>query len=159
MIVVSNTSPITNLAGISFLDILRQLYDTIYIPSAVFYEISNYKQPGVNEIKSSDWIVHKNITNKALAMSLENDLDKGESEAITLALDLKADLLIIDERAGRFAASQLGLNISGILGILLDAKNHNVIPQIKPFLDNLIVKSGFWIRNDLYNRILKAAKE
>jgi len=154
VIVVSNTTPIIKLAGIQFLDILKSLFDSIYIPSAVYFEVTNNDQPGSQEVKTYDWIIHKNIQNMKMNFLLRNDLDAGESEAITLASEINADLLLIDEKKGRYAADQLGLNKTGTIGILQLAKKRNIIPAIKPLLDDLIEKTGFWIKEDLYTQIL-----
>jgi predicted nucleic acid-binding protein len=86
-------------------------------------------------------------------------LDRGEAEAIALALELNADLLLIDERKGRVAASQLGIRVVGILGMLVEAKQRGFVSAIKPIVDDLIRQAGFWIRNDLYNRVLQSVNE
>ena len=106
MIVVSDTSPITNLAAISHLDLLQHLYGFIIIPIAVYDEMVRVDKivPGALEVQNYSWIKTQKIINtqqvKALRESQEN-IDLGEAEAIILALELKADLLLMDERRGR----------------------------------------------------------
>lgn len=83
----------------------------------------------------------------------------GEAEAIALALELNADRLLIDEQLGRQEASNLGIEITGILGILVAAKVRRLIPSVQPIMDALIAQAGFLIHPSLYIRILQAADE
>ena len=71
---------------------------------------------------------------------------------------MNANRLLIDERRGRNEAIQLGLQVTGLLGILLAAKRQGLIPLVQPLLDSLIVQ-GFWIREELYAEILLLAGE
>lgn len=161
MIVVSNTSPIINLACIGQLDILRQLYGAIAIPSSVYHEVAvtGIGEAGSREVQELDWIETKKITNRLQVVALQIELDKGEAEAIVLALELNAELLLLDERRGRAVATRLGLKSVGILGCLIDAKHAGLVHSIKPILDSLIVNAGFWVTESLYMRVLQAAGE
>jgi len=67
--------------------------------------------------------------------------------------------LLIDERRGRKVASRFGLNYIETLGILIEAKHKGLITAIKPIVDNLIIEAGFWIKNDLYDKVLQVAGE
>ena len=161
MIVVSNTSPIINLAAIGRLDILRQLYGSIAIPESVYHEIAvtGSGDPGSREVPALGWIETKKATNRLHVAALQIELDKGEAEAIVLALELNAELLLLDERRGRAVASRMGLKSVGILGCLIEAKHKGLIPSIKPILDDLIAKAGFWVTTNLYTRVLQTAGE
>ena len=68
MRVVSNTSPIINLAGIGRLDLLRDLYGAIVIPRAVYGEITGFGQhlPGAAEVQAADWIAVYEVKNRSL---------------------------------------------------------------------------------------------
>ena len=161
MIVVSNTSPIINLAAIGRLDILRQLYGSIVIPESVYHEIAvtGSGEAGSWEVQALGWIETKKATNRLHAAALQIELDKGEAESIALALELRADLILLDERRGRTVTSRLGLKSVGILGCLIEAKRKGLISSIKPILEDLIAKAGFWVTENLYNRVLQTAGE
>jgi predicted nucleic acid-binding protein len=161
MIVVSNASPIVNLAAVGQLDLLRQLYGQVLIPQAVHKEIviAGRGQSGATEVETFDWIESRRVTDWIAVASLQLELDEGEAEAIALAAELKADLLLLDERKGRVVASRLGLKFVGLLGVLVEAKHKGLILAVRPVLDNLISKAGFWISRDLYEHVLQAAGE
>jgi len=163
LIVISDTSAITNLAAIQQLNLLPKLYQKIIIPDAVYHELIDIDPPvpGALEAKSADWLEIKQTTNREVVERLQKSgrLDLGESEAIALALELDADLLLIDERRGRSEANRLGLRITGLLGILVDAKNKELITEVKPLMDALIATSEFRVSASLYAQILKMVDE
>lgn len=161
MIVVSDTSPINNLAAINQLEILHQLYGTVIIPEAVYNELTEPDFPvaGATEVQTFDWIEVRSVNNRAVVNALESELDIGEAEAIALAVEISAEQLIIDERLGRVVADRFSLNYTGILGILIEAKTKALIPTVKPLLDALRNQAGFWIAEPLYNRVLQLAGE
>jgi predicted nucleic acid-binding protein len=161
MIVVSNTSPIINLAVIDHLNLLHQLYSEVIIPRAVYNEIviAGEGQPGAVDIKGARWIAVKDVTNQALVTALRLDLDDGEAEAITQAVELKADLLLIDERKGRRLAEALGCRVIGLLAVLVEAKQQELLPAVKPILDQLILEAGFRVSSALYERVLEVVAE
>lgn len=164
MIVVSDTSPITNLAAIGRLNLLQTLYGHVIIPSEVYGEMVGLSRtvPGSKEIQSFDWIRTQTVLNQQQVIELRNsraNIDLGEAAAIALALETKADLLLIDERRGRAIASEYGLNIVGLLGVFLQAKAKKIIPAVKPLVDQLISEADFRVSQKLYELVLKAANE
>lgn len=161
MIVVSNTSPIINLAAVGQLDLLRQLYEKILIPQAVYGEVTNSDdlQPGATEVRTLAWIETRAAQDRTLVAALQGELDKGEAEAIALAKELAADLLLLDERRGRAVASRLALRFVGLLGALIEAKQKGLLAAVKPVLDDLVTKAGFWVSPQLYTRVLQVARE
>ena len=163
MLVVSDTSPISNLALVDRLSLLKEIYTTVVIPQAVAdeLEVGGKVDARIAAVRSYDWIVVRQATDIALIKTLreENLLDRGEAEAIALALDLKADKLLIDERLGRQEAVRLGLSITGVLGVLLIAKYRGLIPYVRPIIDDLIEVAGFRISSQLYQEVLLTANE
>jgi predicted nucleic acid-binding protein len=161
VIVVSDTSPTLNLAIIGHLDLLHQLYADIVIPSAVYQEtvVAGAGMPGATEVQTEPWFHQQPVADTALVALLRGDLDEGEAEAVALAHEIKADLLLIDEQAGRRHAARLGLKFIGLLGVLLAAKDVGLLPAVKGPLEDLIAKAGFWVRPPLYAAVLKAAGE
>lgn len=153
MIVVSDTSPITSLAKVDRLDLLRALYHSIRIPSAVGSELRR------GLIVIPDWIQVQSAADRALVTRLEINLDPGEAEALAVALEVRADLVLIDEKRGRDVARRLGLRFVGLLGVVLDAKRQGHVRAVRPLLDELATHAGFWIRDDLRREILEAAGE
>jgi predicted nucleic acid-binding protein len=91
--------------------------------------------------------------------ALSSELDPGEAEAIVLALEIKAEQVLIDERRGRMIAARLNLHYTGILGILVEAKSQGFIYTVKPLLDDLINKAGFWVAEPLYKSVLRLVNE
>ncbi len=161
MIVVSDTSPINNLAAISQLYLLHQLYGTVLIPEAVYQELTDPSFPvaGGTEVQTLDWIQTRTVRDRTIVESLSNELDIGEAEAIALAVEIQAERLLIDERRGRLVASRLNLRYTGILGILVEAKSQGLIAEVKPLLNALIDRAGFWVAEPLYNRVLQLVDE
>mgnify|MGYP000123266286 CR=1 FL=1 len=166
MIIINDTSPITNLAAIGKLDLLNLLYGSITIPVAVYNELTQPQTtkpiPGAEEVKTLSWIKTKavgNIQRVTEIINSESNIHRGEAEAIILALELNADILLIDERRGRELAASYNLKVTGLLGVLLQAKNQGQITAVKPLTDRLIQEAEFRINNQLYQTFLKLAEE
>lgn len=159
MIVVSDTSPLMNLAVVGRLDLLQRLFHEVLIPEAVYDELVVDGKAGETEIRSAPWITAAAVSNKTLVIHLQQTLDKGESEAIALAVETKASLLLIDESKGRTEALRLGVDVTGILGILLRAKERQFVPSVKTVLDEMMTRAGFWVDEELYSTILARANE
>lgn len=161
MIIVSDTSPLNNLASINQLHLLHQLYGTVAIPEAVYRELTDPDFPvaGATEVQTFDWIQTRAVNDRTFVEALSNELDIGEAEAIALAVEIQADQVLIDERRGRLVTSRLNLRYVGILGILVEAKSQGLIAEVKPLLDALVNEAGFWIAEPLYNSVLQMVGE
>ena len=163
MIIVSDTSPLSNLAVIGQISLLPKIYSRIIIPKTVAEELVNAGNsfPQIQSVVSLNWIEIREVKQSEMMRTLLDNslLDAGEAEAIILALELKAEELLIDERIGRYEASQLGIPITGLLGILLVAKRRNLISQVKPIIKNLISEAGFRVSPQLHQEVLQLAGE
>ncbi|MBL7792671.1 MAG: DUF3368 domain-containing protein [Saprospiraceae bacterium] len=158
MIVVSDTSVITNLVQIDQLTLLKDLFGNIVIPQKVYDELTKVPKQ-IELIERLNWIEVKQISDSSHFDNLLKTLDAGEAEAIVLAIELEADALLIDEKKGRKIAQEHGIIITGLLGILIIAKAENLISEVKPILDKLIFETGFRINPKLYQDILKKVDE
>jgi predicted nucleic acid-binding protein len=161
VIVVSDTSPINNLAAINQLHLLQQLYGTVLIPEAVYQELTDPDFPvaGAKEVQTFTWIQIRAVEDRTMLKALSSELDPGEAEAIVLALEMKAEQVLIDERRVRMIAARLNLHYTGILGVLVEAKSQGFISTVKPLLDDLINKAGFWVAEPLYKSVLRLVNE
>ena len=160
-IVVSDTTAITYLANIEALHILKALFQVIYIPEAVYDELTRHGDhiSGSKEVKSLPWIKVKKVDNyERYAKKFSTPLDPGEAQAIGLALHINADLLIIDELDGRYEAKKQEIKVIGMLGIFLKAKDKRLIPRVRPYLEKLRC-TNFRMSANLYNFVLEKAGE
>ena len=160
MKVVCNSSTVIALARISRLDILEKVVKSLMIPPAVYDDIvtKGAGRPGAAEVKEAKWIEKRNVSERELVMKLNVTLGRGESEAIALAKEVKADLVILDDEKARKAAISEGLRITGLLAFLVQAKEKDIIKRVKPLMDNLRQKD-FFISEDLYQDAIGKAGE
>ena len=164
MLVVSNTSPITNLAAVGHLDLLRALYAQIIIPEEVRDELvlgGSGNNPGAREVMSESWFVTMSVDahERAKIAQAYPALHAGEAAALTLAIERSADLVLLDDKDARQAASALKLSYVGIVGILLAAKARVLVPLIQPILDDLRARAGFRLAEATYQDALRHAGE
>ncbi|MDA0242512.1 MAG: DUF3368 domain-containing protein [Chloroflexi bacterium] len=129
MIVVSNTSPLTNLAAIGQFALLHDLFGHLHVPTAVVHELAagGKSWPGSAEVASATWITTHPIQNQTVVDALRLDLDWGESEALALAIELKADLVLLDEQTARYAAQLPQYAGDGCCGVVGAGQNNWLI--------------------------------
>ena len=161
MIVVSNTSPLTNLAAVGKFDLLRHLYENLHIAEGVWAELNaeGKRWPGRDEVAAADWIERHTVQNQDLVTALQRDLQRGEAETIALALELEADLVLLDEKEGRRAAKRQGLRVIGVVGLLIEAKANGQVAEVGPCLDRLRQEAGFYLSDTLYRHAIGIAGE
>lgn len=155
MIVISDTTALSNLIQINELELLQKIYFEIRIPAYVHRELLVLEELGIqiSEILDKEWIHVEEVENTPLLEKIILELDRGEAEAIVLALESKADLILIDEKQGRRIAQAMGLQIIGTIGILLKAKQMQLIKSVREKMDELR-QIGFWISDGLYQQIV-----
>jgi predicted nucleic acid-binding protein len=154
LIVVSDTSPILNLSAVGKIGLLHDLYAEIVVPPAVQRELSR------NGIDLDPlWTRVVAARDQGDVAALCEQLDPGEAEAIVVAAELAAELLLVDEKRGRRIAIDRGLEVTGLLGVLAEAKARGLISQCQPILDDMIRFAGFWIGDDLRARYLRELNE
>lgn len=160
---VSNTSPISNLAFIGRLALLKAQFSEIWIPAAVLSELQAHPDAralaAIQEALREGWIRSTTPGSSHLLSILLPYLHRGEAEAIALAVDLKADIVVIDEQEGRQYAVQAGLSVTGVLGVLLRAKKNGLIAALKPEIQALKAKARFFVAPTLELKVLAAAGE
>jgi len=148
-IVISDTSCIIALTNIDELRLLKELYQNLITTQQVAEEFGEVLP---------NWIEIRNPEDQQKQKMLEFQIDKGEASAITLALEVSADLIILDDYKARQVAEKLDLKITGTLGVIIRAKNKGVISSIKPAL-NKLQHNNFRISEDLIKEALKESGE
>ena len=158
MTIVADASPLIALAQIGRLDLMLILFTDLLIPPAILDEISRTNKPYSTELVKFATPFVKQIQNTDRVLELCQIVDRGEAEAIALALENLPTNLLIDERKGRRIAIEHGLSIIGSIGILLRAKQMGQIEAIKPYLDHWM-STDYRIGAKLYLRGLSLANE
>ena len=161
MTVVSNTSPILNLAAIGEVHLLEVLFPSLLVPFEVAAEIERLRrtQSRFQSASLPTFVEVATLQATHVAIALAGELDPGEAAAIALAAEKRAGLLLIDELRGRMVARRFGIPTLGLLGILKLAKQQGVLPIIGPLLEKLEQQAGFWVGAALRCRVLREAGE
>jgi len=162
MLAVSNTSPVSNLAIIGRLDFLRRRYSVVQIPPAVASELAGLTHPAgrqqVQTAVADGWLMVKPL-DQTVTPQLPFPLDPGETAAIALACQLKADVLLMDENRGREAARHCGLVVAGVLGGLAHAKFAGWIPNVRNEIQRLRIEARFFLDVTVEKFILSQVNE
>jgi hypothetical protein len=153
MIVVSDTSPLTALLTVGQSDILTKLFDEVIIPEAVRVELLR------NHPRLPEWLHVARVKDTTRVKQYLEFVDAGEAEAIELALELRADHLLIDERKGRNLAVQEGLFVIGLLGVVLLAKRKGLITSARALLKRMDDEAGVYLSAEIRNAALKSVGE
>lgn len=158
--VVCNSTPLIHLAKIGKLHLLEEIFHEILIPPSVYREcvIEGNGRDDAQNIQNALWIRTIQIKDIDLKKAINVTLDDGESEAITLALQEKADLILLDDYDAREFARVYELNITGTIGVLIKAKHMSSIQSLEVVLKNLR-DTGFWLNDDLYYKVLQETGE
>jgi predicted nucleic acid-binding protein len=147
--IISDTSCFIILSKIEQLDLLKSIYGEIITTSDIAEEFGE---------KLPDWVMIENVVDKSKQRILELQIDRGESSAIALALEIQNSSLILDDFKARKIAQQLGISFTGTIGVIIKAKLNGIIPSIKPYLEK-IKDTNFRISAEIELQALKEAKE
>jgi predicted nucleic acid-binding protein len=160
MIIVSDTTPISELAKVNYLNLLPKLFGRVVIPQGVYDELTTGWHPAAKLVQKLSWLDVVAVKNRWVVEELQqfSNLDLGESEAIALAEEINADQLLIDEKAARRVAMTRNLPLIGTMGVLLLAKRQGEIENVKKVLDQM-QQQGTRISDRLYTQVLILAKE
>ena len=160
MTIVCDTSPLLLFARADRLGLLPALYQRAVVPGAVLQEVNVQADEPARRIQAhvqQDVFQRKEARGKSLDAVGEN-IGCGERAAIALARELDAELVVLDDEQGRTEARRHGLSITGSIGILIEAKERDVIASMRRELDRL-VEEGLWIDEQLYDRVLREHEE
>jgi predicted nucleic acid-binding protein len=148
-----DTSPLTALIQVNRLGLLQELYGKVLIPEAVCRELirSHPRLPAFLETRS--------VRDRAAVSHLGSELDLGEAEAIVLAKEVGASLLLMDEKLGRLAAAREGLAITGLMGVLIAAKRRGMVVSIRELVGEIEVEAGFRVSEAVKREVFRAAGE
>jgi len=162
MLVVSNTSPLSNLAIIARLDLLREQFRAVTVPPGVWAELKRIPnleaKASLEQAIQAEWLRIVPLVG-AVPDDFAPTLDLGEAEALALALESKAGLVLLDESAARLKAHQLGMAFTGVLGILLRARTVGRIPSLKAEILRLRAEARFFVSSALEKRLLSSVGE
>jgi predicted nucleic acid-binding protein len=153
MIVVSDTSAITSLLQIGRLELLEKLFQEILIPEAVRHELSK-KHPML-----PSYLRCERVKDEADVKRLLQEIDLGEAEAIVLAKEFHADILLMDEIAGRRVAERENLQFIGLIGVLVQAKQKNLIQSVRDLTAELERVADLRVSAEIKSRAFRQAHE
>lgn len=155
-VVVSDASPLINLARVEQFELLNAFYGRIVISQTVYDEVvvRGQGRDGSEEVRNAPWIEICTPADELAVRALAAELGEGEASAIILAQEFQASLLLIDEIRGRRIAKQLGLKVRGTLGILARAKREGRVANLRAVLD-LLRARGTWIGEELCEEVLR----
>jgi len=155
-VIASNASPLIVLLKINKLSILKDLFEKIVIPEAVYKEITT-KEPDKLIFDKLKWIKTRSVRNIEMTAFLEKLVDRGEAEAIVLSRELNTTLLIDDAKARKYA-KLLNIDVIGTLGLLKIAKKNGLIQSVRKVIEDMLAE-GYYIEDKLVRKILKDVNE
>ena len=160
-LIISNTTPLINFAEVGRMDVLEGLFETITIPPAVVKELDDKEAlfPKAREVPLLSSVVTKAPEDQLLVRGYAGRVHPGEAECLALAMEHPGSLLLLDDLAARDLAASNHLLFTGTLGCLIRAKKKNLIPAVRPILQDLRTVSRFWISTDLEDRVLRELGE
>lgn len=159
MIVVSDTTPLISLLKIGRLDLLEKLFGIVYVPQAVYKELTINERfsDEAEQIDKSRFVVVKEVKNIGAVNILKRatGLDQGESEAIVLSDEMNADILLMDEVKGRKVSEEMGIKVMGTIGVLMAAYEECELTAVETRgCIDILQQNGRHISQLYYQRLL-----
>jgi uncharacterized protein len=160
LLVVSDTSPLRALQAIGRVQLVESIYGRVLVPPAVVAELA-VDAPAVGAFRVADYpfLVVQGPRDDASVARLMVELNAGEAEALALAVEIRADAVLIDETTGRRVAARLGLRTVGVLALLVQAKGKGLVERVGPLIDELDAKIRFRVSEEVRRRVLEDAGE
>jgi uncharacterized protein len=153
MIVVSDTTAVSNLLTVGRADLLVSLFQRVLIPPAVWAELLAFHSD------LPDWLEVVTVTDSSRVLAFQTQVHPGEAEAIALALEVKPDWLLIDDADGRKLAKSEGAPVVGLMGVLLMAKRDGFLTEVKALMTSLASQAGFYLSATVRDEVLRLANE
>lgn len=147
--IISDTSCFIVLDNIGELELLHKTYGEIITTPEIVLE---YENP------LPEWIKVQAPNDRYRQRILELQLDKGEASAIALAIEIPGSIIILDDYKARKLAMNIGIKVTGTVGVIIKAKLSGIIPSVKPYIENMR-KAGFYINKELKKQIVKESGE
>jgi predicted nucleic acid-binding protein len=152
-VIVSDTSPIRCLAHLELLHLLQELYVEVTVPPAVADELAHGRSQPHCDVAALGFVTIRAPQSEKNLADLSRQVDPGEAEAIALALESGATLLLIDEVRGRRVANRLGLNVVGTAGMLLEAQERGLVSSAADCLIRLRDENAFYVSDTLLRHV------
>jgi len=163
MLVVCDTSPLSNLAIIGRLDLLREQFEVVRMPARVARELTvlphTVAQAALAKAVHEGWLIEMPLPESAPYPDALHGLDAGETDALRLAMAISADAVLIDEKEGRQRAALLGLRTIGVIGVLIVAKRGGRVQALAAEIGRLRREAGFFVDGRLEAQALAMAGE
>ena len=159
---VVNSSVLITLSSIGQLRLLQHRFTGgVLIPDAVWDEVveTGSGRPGALEVQTASWIQRRRVRDQDYVKLLRTELDAGEAEAIALAREERAEVILLDEKEARRVARRLGMRVLGTVGLLIWARREGSLPNLRELLQTLQEQGGFRLSREICAAALHAAGE
>jgi predicted nucleic acid-binding protein len=151
-----DTSVLLALGKLGYLNLLGNLFDTLFVAQSVFEEISGDETVAlVHGLRDAGLVEMKTCSNAQLLNLLSSSLGKGEAETIVITLELKADVALLDDLKARKTARRLKITVMGTIAVLKALLDLKLIKETPEDVCQLLIEQGFWIDAELCQKILK----
>ena len=157
--IIVNSTPLIALAKANKLEILKEMYEHIIIPEAVYREVTEKDDVAAQRIEAArEWIEVRKVDSNLDRRMYRAKLHEGEVEVMLLAQEIGADAVVIDDGAARRTAEYLGLPLTGTLGVMIKAKQRGLLEAVMPVVQQM-EQNGIFFSKELKEKIRKLSNE